>query len=901
MLGKTVSHYEVLEQLGGGGMGVVYKARDTRLGRSVALKFLSAQLGASPAHKERFLREARAASALDHPHICSIYDLGETEDGGLFIAMAFCPGETLKERIARGPLPFEEALLIALQIAEGLASAHSHGIVHRDIKPGNVMVGEDGTVKLVDFGLAKLAGDSDLTRTGTVVGTAAYMSPEQVMGDPIDHRTDLWSLGVLLYEMVTGKRPFRGERDQAVMHAIVTRDFSADALPPDEAPALSSLLARLLAKNPDDRYASAAEVAAELRLLLGLPPASGTARTLMLSSPGRPADDPTRLSRPLASRPPQVTGAASFARTAAESLPALRPGPVWLPAGRTRQALLAAAALAAVLLGAWAARRALAPAENPATPLLPEQMVLAVLPFKDLSGRPGGQLVGDGLAETVSARLASAAGVQVVPPSAAAGAVPADPRSAARVLGANLVLHGSVQRSRDEVRITYSVLNAERGRQVAGDSLTGPDEELFAIQDRLAESVLRSLAVTPSRPVAAAAPAGLATAEQQTRYLRAMGLLRRYDRAESVAEAMVLLEALAVEAPQSAAVQAALGRAYLHQHNLTREPRWVDLAVAACARARRLDPADSEVDVTLGTLRVRTGEPKEAIAAFRHALARQPEHFEALLGLASAYVAAGQPAVAETTYKQAIALRPSYWGGYSKLGGLYYNQGRYQSAAAMFRRATELAPDNARAFSNLGGAYQLMGDLPRALAALKRSVELAPTAPAYSNLGTAEFFLGHTREAATAFEHAVELTPGDFRLWAYLGDAYRWTPGMAGKARAAYERAIELAQAELRINPHDGLVHSVLALCLAKTGRSAQAERHAHEALAASPEDPELLYSAASVAAVGRRPAQALALLARAAQAGYNRAFIAHDPELAALRREDSFQRIVRGYNQGSF
>ncbi len=895
MQGKTVSHYEVLEQIGGGGMGVVYKARDTRLGRTVALKFLSPQLGGSTAHKERFLREARAASALDHPHLCSIYDLGETEDGGLFIAMAFCAGESLKERLARGPLPPDEALSIALQIAEGLACAHGHGIVHRDIKPGNVMVGEDGTVKLVDFGLAKLAGDSDLTRSGTVVGTAAYMSPEQVLGDPVDHRTDLWSLGVLLYEMVAGERPFRGERDQAVMHAIVARDFPAEALPPEEAPVLRPLLGRLLAKSPDRRYDSAEELAGELRALLGLPPASGTARTLLLSSPGRPADDPTRPSRPLTahSRTPAAPVAATVAGAPAT-------GPFQLRTGRTRLAMLAAAGVvlvAAAVLVARGGPRSAGEAED----LLPENKVLAVLPFKDLSGQPGGQLMGDGLAETVSARLASVRGVQVVPPSAAGGAAPGDPRRAAQTLGANLVLYGSVQRSRDQVRIAYSVLNAERGVQVAGDTLTGPDTDLFAIQDRLAASVLRSLAVAPGRPVQEATGTTLASGDLQARYLRALGHLQRYDRPESVDEAMGLLEALAAEAPDSAPVLAALGRAYLHEYNLTRESRWVERAVEACARARALDPADPEVDVTLGTLRTRTGEPREAIAAFERALARQPEHFEALLGLAAARGAAGEAPAADATYRRAIALRPSYWGGYSKLGGFYVAHGQYERAAAMFRRATELAPDNARAFNNLGGTYQLMGDLERALAAFKRSVELAPTAAAYSNLGTAEFYLGHTPEAATAYEHAIELMPGHFQFWANLGDAHRWTPGREGKAAAAYERAIDLAREELRLNPGDGLVRSVLALCLAKTGRGAEAARHSRDAVAASPDSPEVTFNAALVAALGGRDADALALLGRAAAGGYSRAMIASDPELAGLRAEESFQQIVRGYNRGRF
>ena len=219
----------------------------------------------------------------------------------------------------------------------------------------------------------------------------------------------------------------------------------------------------------------------------------------------------------------------------------------------------------------------------------------------------------------------------------------------------------------------------------------------------------------------------------------------------------------------------------------------------------------------------------------------------------------------------------------------------------MFKRATELAPDNARAFSNLGGSYQSLGDFRRALAAYEKSVQLSPTALAYSGLGNMQFFLGRTREAAASFEKAVELTPEHYNLWANLGDAYRWTPGLEPKAAAAYARAIALAREELRVNPQDGGVHSVLALCLAKTGAAAAAERHVRAALATAPDSPDLLYNASLVAALAGRRAEALRLLGRAAEAGYSRALIASEPELAGLRREAAFQAIVRGYNRGVF
>ncbi len=208
MIGSVVSHYKILEKLGEGGMGVVYKAEDTRLKRTVALKFLPPDLTRDPDAKERFIHEAQAASSLQHNNICVVYDIDETDDGQMFISMECLEGETLKKEIERGPLKIEEALDIAIQIARGHTKAHESGIVHRDIKPANILITSDGVAKIVDFGLAKLSGRTMLTKTGSTLGTAPYMSPEQASGGVVDHRTDIWSLGVVLYEMIAGRRPF---------------------------------------------------------------------------------------------------------------------------------------------------------------------------------------------------------------------------------------------------------------------------------------------------------------------------------------------------------------------------------------------------------------------------------------------------------------------------------------------------------------------------------------------------------------------------------------------------------------------------------------------------------------------------------------------------------------------
>jgi len=273
MIGKTISHYKILECLGGGGMGVVYKAEDTKLKRTVALKFLPPAFSLDEESKKRFIHEAQAASSLQHSNICTIHDIdetkpapGETGDGQLFICMDYYEGDTLKQKIERGPIEIDEAIDITIQIAEGLLKAHEKEIIHRDIKSANIFITNDGVVKILDFGLAKISGRTKLTQPGTTFGTISYMAPEQARGEKVDQRTDIWALGVVLYEMITGMQPFKGEYDQAVIYSIMNE--SPDLITglrtgvPME---LERIVNKLMAKNPTDRYQHIDELPVDLK------------------------------------------------------------------------------------------------------------------------------------------------------------------------------------------------------------------------------------------------------------------------------------------------------------------------------------------------------------------------------------------------------------------------------------------------------------------------------------------------------------------------------------------------------------------------------------------------------------------------------------------------------------
>jgi serine/threonine-protein kinase len=843
-------------------MGEVYRARDRKLGREVAIKILPEAFAQDAMRLTRFDREARMLAAVNHPALAAIYGLEEA--GSIrYIVMELVPGETLSETLARGPLPLRDALAAARQIAEGLEAAHERGIVHRDLKPSNIKITPQGRVKVLDLGLAKAMdvksedsrdmSDSptlqlDETRPGVIVGTIEFMSPEQARGKPVDKRTDVWAFGCVLFEMLSGRRAFSGETPSDILAGILTREPDWKALPPSTPPRVRELLERCLQKDANRRLRDIGDARITLE------------DAVAESAEGSPAS-PDRDSR------------------------------------RERRLVLATLATLAVAAGIWIfARPRAVRQEGP-----PGSRSLAVLPFRDLSGQPGGQLVGDGLVETVSSRLANVPGVQVVTPSAVfqVSDREGDFFRIARDLGANLVLRGSVQRQGDSVRITYSVWNTQTRGQVAGGDLTGLASEIFSIQDQLAERVARELRLpAPSRRTPP--PAGLATTREQERYLQALGNLQRYDKPASVEAALALLEELSAEAPDSALVQAALARACLHKYTLTREKKWAARAIAAADRATRLDAGIPDVHVTRGLILTKTGRGSEAIREFEVALSQAPNSLEGLIGLAAAYESVGRNAEAEATYRRAIELQPGYWAVYNHLGAFDYAIGRYAQAIEMFRRAAKLAPDSVRAWNNLGGAYQQAGRFDEALDAYKRSARIAPNDGAYANLGTTEFFLGNYRQAAEAFERATQLTPAKALYWSNLGDAYRWAPGLRPKSATAYERAIALARDQLTTDPRDTVALDTLGLCLAKTGKPAEGLAQIQKALSIEPGNPVFLYDAAVVSNLLGKPRDAVAWIQRAVEAGLTPAQIQREPEFQNLRKLPEFAEKLSAPKQAT-
>ncbi len=873
MIGMTVSHYRVLERLGGGGMGVVYKAEDSRLKRFVALKFLPPELTSHPASRERFTHEAQAAGSIDHPNICTIHEIDETPGGQVFICMAYVDGEPLRARLARGPLTVEEALSVAVQVAVGLGQAHRHGVVHRDIKPGNLMLTSDGLVKIVDFGLASLAGHARLTLSGQVVGTAAYMSPEQARGLVADCRSDLWSLGVVIYEMVSGRLPFGGGTDAATLHAVVYDELRPLAeLRPDLPPQLLATVARCLAKDPAARYQTAAELIADLE---NVPRALGlaTARTLW----DLPTDQPGRRRRRLPARLRR----------------ALRPAIV-LPAA---VAVIVAALLAITPLGRKVVRDALH------IPAVPGQQHLAVLPFANVGEDPANRAFCDGLTEILTSQLTQVESFQgslwVVPQSELTARAIRAPSDARRVFGTNLAVTGSVQRGRNSVRLALNLIDTERSRQLRSRVIDEPLSNLNAVEDRVLVAVMDMLELE-LRPEARRklAVGGTANSEAQDAYVHALGALQNSLGPSDPEVAITMLKRATALDPNFTLAQAALGEAYLALYRNTKDPAAVEEAVAACQKTARLDESLPQVQVLLGLISVATGKYEEAATAFQHALKLAPSNAQALVELGRAYAKLQKAPEAEAAFKKAIALQPDYWLGYSRLARFYWLQSRHREAEQEYRNALELTPENYLLLNDLGALYFDLSRWDEARLMFERSADARPNYIAYSNLGTLASQRANSREAATMFEKALAIDDHDYVLWGNLGTRYQHISGQETKGRQALSKAIELAKKSLSVDPRDPQVIVDLASYHAALGDKDQAQVYLKRLEADGKQQGDLARQIALVYAdLGDRE-RTIEWIATALRLGCPFAEVEADPSLQELKKDPQFAALIKAQKQ---
>jgi serine/threonine protein kinase/Tfp pilus assembly protein PilF len=804
--GSTVAHYRVLSLLGEGGMGRVYLAEDTKLHRKVSLKFLSADVTKDHERLRRFEQEARAASALNQPNIITIHEIGE-EDGHQFIAIEFIDGQTLRERL-RSPLDLDESLEIAIQVASALAAAHRVNIVHRDIKPENIMIRkDDGLVKVLDFGLAKMSvlrratmdpeADTQLRNTapGVVMGTAAYMSPEQARGETVDERTDIWSLGVVLYEMIAGCSPFVASTSNEIISAILSRETPApltrySRLVPER---LEEIVEKALTKNKDERYQTSKDLLIDLKRLQ---------QTLQLKAASERSTSPDRIVSAVTDGQATV----SKAETSASRTPQASSAEYIVNQVRShkRVVLLSLALLLLIAAGmfiyAWRSRETAAPSR-------PEIKSLAVLPLENLSGDPSQEYFADGMTEALISNLSQIKALKVISRTSVMrykGSRESLP-IIAQALGVDAVIEGSVQRSGGRVRVTAKLVPATTDAAIWSRNYEREVSDILKLQSDVAQAIAAEVRVqlTPDEQnrLASARPIDPKAHEA---YLLGRYHLAKLNESDLSRAVDYFKEAIRIE-PDFAAAYAALSRAWSERgiwggksyievetpaREAARKALQIDPANSSAhtsmcmilinydfnysaaeeqvRRAIEIDPGSAEAHVAYGWLLQVLGRYEEVLEQMEKAEQLDPASSQIQGDFGRMLYRARKYDEAEKHLKRSIELDPNNYGSYGRLGDVYIEMGRFGDAVAMFEKSRSIQPQGAHAL-RLAVVYARMGNRQAALDALtttsnRSTWELARLYTALGDLDKAFTILNESIDKRDVLLTNLKEDPGFERL-----------------------------------------------------------------------------------------------------------------------------------------
>ncbi|MBI1740817.1 MAG: protein kinase [Acidobacteriales bacterium] len=860
--------YEILRVLGQGGMGAVYQARDRELDRLIALKVIRPELATDPAILQRFKQELILARNITHKNVVRIYDLGEA-DGIRFITMEYVDGEDLRTMLRHhGKFSSAGAIPIIEQVCRALDAAHSEGVIHRDLKPQNIMRDKQGRVVVMDFGLARSLGDSGMTQTGAIVGTMEYMSPEQALGSPLDQRSDIFSVGLIFYELLTGKSPYHADTAIASLMRR-TREVAIPASDVDNSVprSLSAIVSRCLEREPANRYHSVVELLQQLKVWEANPNISAEALSKMIP---HPIIHPSRFKLDLpGERWMWLAGAVLVIAMAAFVGRTLlnRPGP------RTEQSVKG-------------------------IPALSQGKYVAILPLKIVGDEKALGYVGDGIQEALAAKLFQLKEVHLASSSAVEKVATKDtPLSKlAHELGVNLILQGMVQGNNDKLSVILTLYDAATGNRLWSQEFPGIPQDLLALEDQIYSSVVSALALKPSNEELARTGAHpTENVKAYDLYLQGRNVLRNSHNTAEMRQAGSLFEQAIEKDSNFALAYAGLADASLRLYGESKESIWAQKATLAAQQAERLSSTLPEVHFSLGSVYSTTGKNAQAITELKRALELAPNSDEAYRRLGDAYLANGQSDDAIVAYQNAVSANAYFWLNHNSLGTAYFNRGDTAKALPSFQKVVELASDNPMGYENIGSIYLREGKWMEAIPQFQKALTIAPDSFSYSNLGTAYFFLRNYDESVKMYAKATEMTPNSEELFGNLGDAYRWS-GHSDQAAVAYDKAISLAFQQLQVNPRSAVTMGDLAVYYAKKGDARNALQYIQQARSISPADVQMIYWEAVVKALVGKPEEALKPLRLALEKGYPAQEAWNDPELQKLQALPQFSQLVKEF-----
>ncbi len=871
MIGSTILHYKITEKLGEGGMGVVYKADDIELDRVVALKFLPHHLGVNEESLNRFKTEAKAAAALNHPNITTIYSIEKIEevngDQNVFIVMEFVNGIELKDKLKDEPLNVDDALNISIKICEGLEAAHKKGVIHRDIKSSNIMVTEDGSVKIMDFGLAKLERNENLTRMGTTLGTIAYMSPEQTTGENVDHQTDIWSVGVVMYELLTGQLPFKGDYDQAVVYSIMNEDPPKPRQLNEEIPELyESIVLKALAKKKENRYQTVTELKDDLKIL----------------------------NESSESELKEISKQFSFITQGNTTIVNQA------PKKRSFKFLYILLAILAVGFLTYE----FVPSVNSFftskinSVLLPETKHIAVIPFSLIGSGSENTNLAEGLTEIITSKLSQLEQYQdklwIVPTSEVQKSKVTNPTDALMSFGINLAITGSLQKLNNKWQLILNLVDPAEKRQIGSRVIDEPLNGISSIQDEAVIQAAEMLGLSVEEDVRTNLKNGETTNPlANSYYLQAKGNLLHFENISNLNSAIDLFKKALSEDSSYALAYAGLGESCLRMYTKTKDISWISKARDNCMSATKLNGNFAQVHITLGLLYTETGKYEDANKEFLKAEDIDPSNVDAYQGQANAYTKQGKLDEAESIYKKVIKLRPDYWLGYSHLGIFYFSQGKYKEAAGQFEQVIKLTPQNAGAYRNLGAMYYYLDQKADAIVMFKRSLEIEPDYSVYSNLATLYYYEGLYSDAATMYEKALKMEDNDYSVWGYLAGAYRQSSADSSKIIFALRKAKSIAEKQLKVNPVDPSTLINIASYCTELNLPDSALALVKKVESLHPSDVNVMILIGEVyEQLGKRD-QAISWVKKSIDNGYPVEELDHIPELKKLREDEHFKKLI--------